>query len=318
MIKIQCSCGKRFKLADKHAGRQGRCPNCGTIIVVPKATSDIPTFSEEEAVPRRYDAQELFEKVIDTVVGISDDGRLYGSGVLLDDKGLIVTNRHVVGLSEKVKVQLNDGSNHIGELLRSYQDVDLAFLKIPVRDIPYASLAENGNLKIGQSVSAIGHPMGLQNTITRGIISALNRIVDGVGYIQTDASINPGNSGGPLFSEYAEIVGINTMGLTATQGLGFSIPAEIVRERFEEVKANQKRLFTMEYCGVCGKNSSTLRYCNHCGVELDSHQPMISERLLQQREANFVDVKLVHCGVCNGAVKVGDTYCPKCGTQMVK
>jgi S1-C subfamily serine protease len=195
MIKIQCACGKRFNVPEKYRGQQGKCPNCATIIVIPRDDEAIPSLSEAR---KTYDAEALFEKVIDSVVGISDDGRIFGSGFFINSKGLVVTNRHVVGTAHKVKVRLYGGSEHIGELIRSYKDIDLAFLRIALQKNGTVAIGSQTQLKIGQQLFAIGHPRGLENSITQGIVSATNREVGGTGYIQTDASINPGNSGGPL------------------------------------------------------------------------------------------------------------------------
>ncbi len=318
MIKIQCSCGKSFNISEKHRGRQGRCPQCGTIIVVPKADDDLLLFEEvSESARRSYDAQDLFEKVVDAVVGISDDGRLYGSGVLVDSDGGIVTNRHVVGIASKVKVRLNNGEEYVGELEASYKDIDLAYIRIPIKGTDYASLSTDVTLKIGQTVYAIGHPLGLQNTITRGIVSALNREMNGANYIQTDASINPGNSGGPLFNEWAELIGINTMILHATQGLGFAIPAPIVYERYSLVQ-KEVPLFHYEYCGICGNNSSNKRFCEHCGVGLDSRQPMTKMNPRPMRKMQSVSFLMTDCKVCKTGIYPDEKYCSFCGAATKK
>jgi S1-C subfamily serine protease len=317
MIKIQCGCGKSFNIPEKYRGKQGRCPQCGTIIVVPKEDEEIPLFDAVvEPVKQSYSAQDLFERVIDTVVGISDDGRLYGSGVIVDDKGGIVTNRHVVGVASKVKVRLNSGEEYIGELLASYKDTDLAFISIPYKTESFVPLSGQANLKIGQTLYAIGHPMGLQNTITRGIVSALNREIDGLNYIQTDASINPGNSGGPLFNEQAELVGINTMILHASQGLGFAIPSETAFERYVHIQQNIITNYKFEYCGICGKNSGNRRFCEHCGVELDSRQPLTPMNPRFQPQMQPVSFLLTECTVCKSGVYPDDKYCSFCGTTV--
>ncbi|MCP5098592.1 MAG: trypsin-like serine protease [Chloroflexi bacterium] len=317
MIKLQCACGQRFEIPDKFRGKQGHCPTCQTIIIVPKADANLPTFTATQNGLKRYQPQDLFEHVIPSVVGISDDGRLYGSGVLIDKGGVIATNRHVVGTAHKVKVQLNDGEELIGEVLRSYRDVDLAFLKVPVKENPYAQIGGKHPIKIGQPLFAIGHPMGLQNTFTQGIVSAIGREINGVDYIQTDASINPGNSGGPLFNEYAEVIGINTLVLRETQGLGFALPIEIVRKRYATLRKKLLRLFATEYCGICGKNSKSLRYCQHCGVEMDTSQPLI--RMFRKSQIEIpADSQTYRCHVCKAVVPAEDTYCTFCGTTLTE
>jgi serine protease Do len=316
MIQMRCACGKDFQIPEKFKGRQGRCPNCSAIIVVPNELEDIPIFEEVSQSPQPFSTHELFEHVVDSVVSISHEGRIYGSGVLIDSNGVVATNHHVVSISKKVMVLLNNGTEHLGELIRSYRDVDLAFLQVLSKPDKFASLADKDKLKIGQTIYAIGHPMGLQNTITKGIISAINRKIRGGKYLQTDASINPGNSGGPLFNEYAEVVGINTMMLQDAQGLGFAIPIEIVAERYESIKQNWSSLFTKEYCGICGKNSGYYKYCEHCGVELNTSRPSKTIRPLKRLASTDPYVRTKQCKVCNAAVSVTNKYCHVCGVTM--
>lgn len=317
MIKLQCSCGKQFNVPKKFQGRQGRCPNCGTVIIVPKEVEEIPTFDQFCESRRAFNTQELFEHVIESVVGIAHEGKIYGSGVVLDERGILATNQHVVGISKKVSVMLNDGSEYIGEMLRSYRDVDLAFIQILTKPKKYVAVADREQLKVGQSVFAVGHPMGLQNTITKGIISAISRPIKGAEYIQTDASINPGNSGGPLFNEYAEVIGINTMVLNNTQGLGFAIPIDIVAERYEAIRQNLSSIYDMEYCGICGNNSNTFKYCEYCGVELNSNRRQAKKlRRLTTTTNLTTNVKATGCKICKAYVPVVEKYCIKCGTQM--
>jgi len=283
---------------------------------VPEADAEIPSFPEdapEDAPVRKaYTSEELVERVIDTVVGISDEGQLYGSGVLVDGGGTVATNRHVVGTASKVKVQLGNGEEHLGELLVSYRDIDLAFLRMLRPSERFASLDVTPTTRVGETVFAIGHPFGLQNTITRGIISAVRREVAGNNYIQTDASINPGNSGGPLFNAYAEIVGINTMGLSQTQGLNFAIPLEVVRERYQRLQAVSD--LDVVYCGICGKNSTHFRYCERCGVELNRNESL---RPMNPR-AEMVQLARMGptCAACQTRAYPDDTYCEFCGATL--
>lgn len=317
MIKIQCSCGKQFNVPEEFRGRQGRCPGCGTVIVVPNAVEEIPTFDQFPESRRSFNTQELFEQVIESVVGIAHEGKIYGSGVILDEKGILATNQHVVGISKKVSVVLNDGAECMGEMLRAYRDIDLAFVQLLTQPKKCVTVADTDELKVGQSVYAVGHPMGLQNTITQGIISAISRPIKGTEYIQTDASINPGNSGGPLFNEYAEVIGINTMILNNAQGLGFAIPIDVVAERYDTIQKNLSSILDKEYCGICGNNSSTFKYCENCGVELNSNRrPVRKLRRLSTTTNMYANVKAAKCKICKAYVPVHEKYCIKCGTQM--
>ncbi|HEX9925007.1 MAG TPA: trypsin-like peptidase domain-containing protein, partial [Anaerolineae bacterium] len=234
----------------------------------------------------------------------------------LDSNGVVATNHHVVGVSKKVTVMLNDGSEHMGELIRSYRDIDLAFLQVLSNPAKFANLADDATLKVGQTIFAIGHPMGLQNTITKGIISALGRAINGSKYIQTDASINPGNSGGPLFNERAQVIGINTMVMRDMRGLGFAIPVKSVAERYEEIRHNLSTLFSQEYCGICGKNSSDYNYCKHCGVELNAGHRPGQQQPVKRTEMIELGVPTRPCKICNAAVPLQNKYCMTCGVKM--
>lgn len=312
VLRIHCSCGKTLNIPEKLRGKQGRCPSCSIIIDVPNEIGILPSL-EEEATEHQgsYSPQDLFEHVIDSVVGILTPGG-FGSGVFIDSNGIIATNRHVVGANNNVLVRLNDGCEYNGELIRSYKDIDLAFVKTDyLGQIKYAVFAKGERLKVGQPVYAIGHPLGLQNTLTKGIISAVGRLIEGTQYIQTDAPINPGNSGGPLFNESAKLVGINTMILSQSQGLGFAIPVDVVAERYQRIVNDLTNIYKKSYCGVCGKNSSNPKYCEHCGAQIDPNI-RATTRSTEQRE----QVAPTNCRICNTSLKPYAKYCPKCGSTL--
>lgn len=170
-----------------------------------------------------------------------------GSGFIIDGQGFIVTNHHVVEDAEKVKVGLSDGREFEGRVVGRDPKTDIALIKIDApEDFPTARLGDSDQLEVGEWVLAIGNPFGLDNTVTRGIVSAKDRNI-GEGpydhFIQTDASINPGNSGGPLINMRGEVVGINTAILSETgdnMGIGFATPINIVKEILPELKAKGK------------------------------------------------------------------------------
>ena len=158
-------------------------------------------------------------------------GNSLGSGVIIDKKrGYILTNEHVIARSTKIKVVLQDEREFEAELVGAAPDFDLAVLKIASKEpLPAIEMGNSGDLLIGETVIAIGNPFGFSQTVTTGVISALNRAVqteDRVyrDFIQTDASINPGNSGGPLLNINGDLVGINTAIYSKAQGIGFAIP----------------------------------------------------------------------------------------------
>jgi len=159
-----------------------------------------------------------------------------GSGVLISADGLIVTNEHVIGGAAEIKVRFADGKSVEAEVIGSDADADLAVLRVPAKGRSHLPLAEQDDSMIGETVIAIGNPLGLENTVTVGVLSARDRTVTSpsthrvyTDFLQTDASINPGNSGGALVDLDGRLVGINTAIIGDAQGIGFAIPAKRVR-----------------------------------------------------------------------------------------
>jgi S1-C subfamily serine protease len=160
-----------------------------------------------------------------------------GSGVIFAPDGYILTNSHVVDQARKIIVTLADGQSVPGDLVGQDSETDVAVVRISPPNsnpLPSAKLGNSDNLQVGQLVVAIGSPIGLQSTVTAGIVSALHRTLPGYGnrmiedIIQTDAPINPGNSGGPLVNARGEVIGITVAMLRETQGLSFAIPINTV------------------------------------------------------------------------------------------
>ena len=156
-----------------------------------------------------------------------------GSGFIIGSDGRLITNAHVVNGAAKVQVTLKDGTSYEGKVLGTDSFTDLAVIKIEAENLPTVNFGNAEDLIPGEWAIAIGNPLGLDNTVTVGIISALGRSSSQVGvpnkrvrFIQTDAAINPGNSGGPLLNSKGEVVGINTAIRADAQGLGFAIPIE--------------------------------------------------------------------------------------------
>ncbi len=156
-----------------------------------------------------------------------------GSGFIIDGNGIILTNAHVVSGADTVTVTLKDGRTFKGEVRGIDEPSDLAVVKIKGQNLPVAPLGNSSELNVGDWAIALGNPLGLDNTVTLGIVSTLNRSSSQVGipdkrldFIQTDAAINPGNSGGPLLNERGEVIGINTAIRADAQGIGFAIPID--------------------------------------------------------------------------------------------
>ena len=170
-----------------------------------------------------------------------------GSGFIISADGRLITNAHVVEGAQQVKVTLKDGKTFDGQVVGTDSITDVAVVKIDGENLPIATLGKTGNLTPGEWAIAIGNPLGLDNTVTVGIISALGRSSSEVGvpdkrvrFIQTDAAINPGNSGGPLLNAKGEVIGINTAIRADAQGLGFAIPIETVRRIADQLFAKGK------------------------------------------------------------------------------
>src|ERR1700692_174199 len=180
--------------------------------------------------------------------------RSLGSGVIVDSKGYIVTNRHVVEKADRIRVKLQDENpaspGHDAKLIGMDQETDLAVIKIEVdHALPAAKLGNSDGMEVGDWVLAIGSPFGLQETVTAGIVSAKGRNIvpnrQFQTFIQTDAAINPGNSGGPLVDMAGEVIGINTAILTDTNayaGVGFAMPSNTVVNVYNQLIAPEHRV----------------------------------------------------------------------------
>lgn len=217
------------------------------------ATSNASEASEESLNPSERATIALFEKSAPSVCFITtsnlreDFFRLNvtevpsgsGSGFVWSNEGHIITNFHVIQNADRAKVTLSDGDTYDAELIGYAAEKDLAVLKInaPKKMLRPVPLGNSQNIRVGQSVYAIGNPFGLDQTLTTGIVSALGREIKSVSgvpirdVIQTDAAINPGNSGGPLLDSSGRLIGVNTAIYSpsgASAGIGFSIPVDVV------------------------------------------------------------------------------------------
>lgn len=168
-----------------------------------------------------------------------------GSGVILDSRGYILTNYHVIKEADAIQITLNDGRTTQAELVGNDPETDLAVLKISLEKLPQAKIADISKLRIGDIALAIGYPYEIGQTVTQGIISATGRtqVSDNTyeNFLQTDAAINPGNSGGALVNVDGEIVGINSLIFTGTggyQSIGFAIPIDLAKTVLEQIATN--------------------------------------------------------------------------------
>ena len=170
-----------------------------------------------------------------------------GSGFIFGSDGRILTNGHVVDGADTVTVKLKDGREFVGKVLGIDTVTDVAVVKIEANNLPVVSLGKSEQLQPGEWAIAIGNPLGLDNTVTVGIISATGRSSSDVGvpdkrvsFIQTDAAINPGNSGGPLLNQRGQVIGMNTAIIQGAQGLGFAIPIDRAQQIAEQLATTGK------------------------------------------------------------------------------
>src|SRR6266478_3064028 len=188
--------------------------------------------------------QDFFDRFFDgRQEGRPQAERSLGSGVIVDKRGYILTNNHVVDQATKIQVQLNgDATRYTAKLVGVDEPTDLAVIKIDAgKDLPVAKLCNSDGVQVGDWVLAIGSPFGLQATVTAGIISAKDR--SGIGqqfqrFLQTDAAINPGNSGGPLVDLAGEVIGINTAIITGSrgyEGVGFALPSSVAINVYNQI-----------------------------------------------------------------------------------
>ena len=195
-----------------------------------------------------------------------------GTGIIVTSDGYILSNEHVTGSKySKCYITLENGRNYDGTVMWSDSDLDLSIVKINAKDLKYVELGNSDNIKVGETVYAIGNPIGFEfrRTVTSGIISAKNRTIKleeenkqsyMTDLIQTDATINPGNSGGPLIYPNGEVIGINTVKISSAEGIGFAIPINIVKPIIESYK--QTGDFQEATIGIYAYDKEVIPYLN--------------------------------------------------------
>ncbi|MDG7007455.1 MAG: trypsin-like peptidase domain-containing protein [Nitrososphaerota archaeon] len=251
------------------------------------------------------------EKLSESIVGISSmrlERRFFGivplegqgSGIILDRRGLVVTNNHVIDGASQVHVSLKDGRTFTGEVVGSDGATDVAVIRVDADDLPAAELGDSELLKVGQFVLAIGNALALPGgpTVSLGVLSAKGRPLPGTdfifeGLLQTDAAVNPGNSGGPLADLDGRIIGMTTMMIQYAQGMGFAIPINTVRKIAQEILENGR--VSRRWIGISGVDVT----------------PQLARRYELRSESGFLVAEVVprspaeHAGIRNGDVVVG-------------
>ncbi|MBN1683718.1 trypsin-like peptidase domain-containing protein [Candidatus Bathyarchaeota archaeon] len=193
-----------------------------------------------------------------------------GSGFILENDGLIVSNAHVVAGAQRIGVVIQNQDIIEGQVIGSCRNTDISAIKVDSRDLTVAELGDSTKLRVGQTVYAIGNPLGLMGgpTVTSGVISALDRTINGpngrpMNVVQTDAAINPGNSGGPLVDNKGRVIAVNTAIIPYAQGIGFAIPINSVKDCVNKIKNPEKH--ATPYIGIDGIGI-TPRIANYYGL----------------------------------------------------
>ena len=238
-----------------------------TDVLLRPSPDSVPNVQQEGGLS----LQEIYTRNIDSVVSISCNypgGSSTGTGVILSHNGYIVTNSHVVDNASVITVLLTDDRSFSASLVGSDPVSDLAVLHIQATDLKSAEFGDSAALQVGDSVAAIGDPLGseLRGTMTNGIVSAINRDMNLDGrtltLIQTNAALNSGNSGGPLINCYGQVIGINTMKIgtfvdkAGVEGLGFAIPSATVKDIVEQL-IDQGYVSGRPTLGITGESVST-------------------------------------------------------------
>src|SRR5438132_1141391 len=184
-----------------------------------------------------------------------------GSGLIIDSKGYVITNNHVIDGAAKVQIHLKDGRSFVGEVVGSDPSTDIAVVHVEAENLPAATLGDSEGLKVGQLALAIGNTLGLQGgpTVSLGVVSALGRPLPGAdfifeGLIQTDTAINPGNSGGPLADISGNVIGMNTAMIPYAQGVGFAIPVNTIKWVMQQIR--EKGRVVRPWLGIYGTTLS--------------------------------------------------------------
>lgn len=219
--------------------------------ITPHPTGDGTTLTINSETDQEYSLQEIYEKRLPSIVLINvtfSDGEATGTGIIMSENGYIITNDHVIQGALEATVELYDGTVYDVFLVGEDSQTDLAVLKIDAEDLTPAQFGDSGQMRVGDEVAAIGNPLGLNFTLSNGIVSAINRDVDVNGYsmsmIQTNVAINEGNSGGALINMNGQVVGITNMKLVSNssyssiEGMGFAIPTSVVKPVVDSLIAN--------------------------------------------------------------------------------
>ena len=219
-----------------------------------------------------------------------------GSGFVINANGQILTNSHVVNNADTVTVSFSDGRSVAGKVLGEDPLTDVAVVQVPVNNLPTVELASSAQVQAGQWAIAIGNPLGLEETVTVGVVSAIDRSSSDigaagkrVGFIQTDAAINPGNSGGPLLNARGQVIGINTAIIQGAQGLGFAIPIDTAMRIAEQLitKGRVEHPFVgIEMVPLTPEIKQRLNNRSNSNVRIEADQGVLIVRIVRGSPAD--------------------------------
>ena len=278
-----------------------------------KLSSTIGEETVENIQKNSQKVSDVIEDVNDCVVGISklknagssifsssnEESLGLGTGIIVTDNGYILSNEHVTG--EKYStcyVTLENGKFYDGSVVWSDSNLDLSVIKINVKNLKYANLGNSKNIKVGETVYAIGNPIGFEfrRTVTSGIISAKSRTIRlqennnetyMFGLIQTDATIHPGNSGGPLIYPNGDVIGINTVKISSAEGIGFAVPIDVVKNVIESFKNNDS--FDEASIGIYAYDKDVIPYMNSSNSNFS--QGIYVAKIIVKGPADSTDLK---------------------------
>ena len=290
-----------------------------------ESTIDLQTV--EKVTQESETIANILEKVSQSVVGISKikshsrsifsssnsiNELGLGTGIIVSSNGYILSNCHVTGEEfSTCYITLENGYTYEGSVVWCDKELDLSLTKIDATNLTYATLGNSSNIKSGQTVYAIGNPIGYEfrRTTTSGIISATNRTIrieenDSVSYmtdlIQTDASINPGNSGGPLINPSGEVIGVNTVKISSAEGIGFAVPINAVKPVIEKFINENK--FDEAFLGIYAYDKEVIPYISSTPnftsgiyvVHIDENSPAISSGIQTGDIITSIDSKVIN------------------------
>ena len=287
----------------------------GSNYTAERQQSTIEEQTVEKVEENSKTVADMIEETTEKVVGISklkntgssifssneENDLGLGTGFVVTADGYIVSNSHVTGEKySKCYVTLENGNNYEGTVAWSDTDLDLSIVKINSKNLPYVSLGDSSSIRVGETVYAIGNPIGFEfrRTVTSGIISAKNRTIkieeeNKTSYmtdlIQTDATINPGNSGGPLIYPNGDVIGINTVKISTAEGIGFAIPINIIKPIIESFK--KTGTFEEATIGIYAYDKEVIPYLNSSYNTINFDTGIYVEQITKNGPADNTELK---------------------------